>query len=341
MSVKKLTQEAFDAWVDACIADQEVVGIQRKGDRFAFGPLAKADELRLDYDVALVSPKKYFLPQKETLVRFDAAKGFESVLDGGPFVLFGVHPYDFIAIRQMDTLFSEGEYDAHYMGRRENATIVVSDVQNASENVFAGCMNTATVEDGFDVLVTKIGDDYLVDARTDKGEALLGKAAQGDEAQDADVAARADVWEANKKALRKHELKMDVSELPALLEKNYKHPVWEEKSALCYSCGSCNLVCPTCYCFDVRDDVEWSLDKGERYRVWDGCMLTDFALVAGDHNFRKKKADRYRHRYYRKGKYIPDRIGEISCVGCGRCITACTANIANPVEIYNRLLEDN
>ena len=33
----------------------------------------------------------------------------------------------------------------------------------------------------------------------------------------------------------------------------------------------------------------------------------------------------------------PSKIGgQIACVGCGRCITACTAKIANPVEVYNR-----
>ena len=57
---------------------------------------------------------------------------------------------------------------------------------------------------------------------------------------------------------------------------------------------------------------------------------------------RKDPAARYRHRYYRKGKYVPAKIGgQIACVGCGRCITACVANIANPVEVFNRLAEGN
>ena len=68
-------------------------------------------------------------------------------------------------------------------------------------------------------------------------------------------------------------------------------------------------------------------------------LLAGFAEVAGGHNFRDQRAERYRHRYYRKGKYSYDMIGEISCVGCGRCISACTVEIANPVEIFNRLLD--
>lgn len=133
---------------------------------------------------------------------------------------------------------------------------------------------------------------------------------------------------------------MKPQELPALLEESYDHPIWEEKARLCFSCGSCTLVCPTCYCFDIRDEVNWDLTSGRRLRTWDGCQLRGFALVAGGHNFRADKTDRYRHRYYRKGKYVPEKIGEIACVGCGRCITACVSKIANPPEIYNALLDD-
>jgi len=37
---------------------------------------------------------------------------------------------------------------------------------------------------------------------------------------------------------------------------------------------------------------------------------------------------------------VPDMIGQCGCVGCGRCITACVSKIAQPVEVYNSLLEE-
>jgi NAD-dependent dihydropyrimidine dehydrogenase PreA subunit len=226
------------------------------------------------------------------------------------------------------------------MRRREQATIVVCDVQNASPEVFAGCMGTATINDGFDILVTNIEGDYLVDIRTPKGEALAASIKGAPDADDMSLKLRKLLWADNTELLQKHKLDVRPDILPELLGRSLEHPVWEEKAERCYSCGSCNLVCPTCYCFDVRDDVDWTLQKGERRRVWDGCLLSGFAAVAGGHNFRRHRADRYRHRYYRKGKYIPEKIGEIACVGCGRCITACTANIANPVEVYNSLVHE-
>jgi ferredoxin len=343
MTAKKIDQPTLEGWVDTLVARQKVYGAQAKEDRFAFGPLARGADLRLDYDVTILPPKKYFLPQKEVLLTFTRQGGFESVLDPEPFVLFGVHPYDFVAIDQLRKLFEQDNPDVHYLTRSEAATIVVSDVQKVASESFAGCMDNATVEDreGYDVLLTLLDDGaYVAEARTEKGEALMEPLLDAPKADADDLWAREKVWERNRDALRKHALKMAPSELPDLLDRSYDHPVWEEKAELCYSCGSCNLVCPTCYCFDVQDELNWDLETGQRYRTWDGCMLAKFANVAGNHNFREQKAARYRHRYYRKGKYVWDMIDEVACVGCGRCITACTANIANPVEIFNRLLEE-
>ena len=104
----------------------------------------------------------------------------------------------------------------------------------------------------------------------------------------------------------------------------------------CVGCGTCNLVCPTCFCFDVEDNMDLSLQNGTRDRSWDGCMLNGFAAVAGGENFRKTLADRQRHRVYRKFKYITYITGEPWCVGCGRCTVYCTAGISI-VEIVNQL----
>jgi NAD-dependent dihydropyrimidine dehydrogenase PreA subunit len=329
----------LDGWVEELIRAGRVFGVQKLNDRFQFAPLNCAADLRLDYDVALTAPKKYFLPAREELLSFQGAAGFETRLDTEPFILLGVHPYDVAAIRQMDAIFAKNNNDLHYLTRRNQATIVACDVQTAAANVFAGWMGTATVDRGFDILLTRIDDRYLVDSRTAKGDAILGRLAKAPPADAASLARREQVWENNRQGLRKHDLKVKLEKLSVLLEAGYDHPVWEEKAQRCFSCASCNTVCPTCYCFDVQDEVRWDLQGGVRTRTWDGCLLRDFATVAGGHNFRKNRADRYRHRYYRKGKYVPDKIGEIACVGCGRCIAACVSKIANPVEVYNRLLE--
>lgn len=341
MKTKKLSKDVLSDLVSGLVAEEKVIGVKAKGDRFDFGPLESAEDLRLDYDVTLQPPKKYFQPPIETLLTFGVGGDYRSQHDTEKFILIGVHPYDMIAINQMDRIFSQDHYDSHYMTRRNNATIIACDVARPSKDVFASSMGTATVKEGFDILLTDIGEAFIAEAATQKGERLLSKARAAVDASDEDLSRRQEVWERNEKELNKHKLNCAPSDLPKLLDKAYDHPVWEEKARTCFGCGSCNQVCPTCYCFNVQDDVDWDLKCGRRDRSWDGCLLDGFTKVAGGHEFRKNRADRFRHRLYRKGKYVPERIGgEIACVGCGRCVGVCLPDIANPVAVYNRLIED-
>lgn len=342
MPLKYVSVPELDRWVDVLIQDKsrKFYGPKEKDGKFDFDEIDSASELRLDYDVTLIPPKKYFQPPQEMILKYKMGGAeYESLVDKTPFVVFGVHPYDIIAINQMDKIFEMENRDERYLARREASVLVGVDVQTVSKNHFAGSMGTSIAKTGWDVLLTKIGDGYLVQSATPKGHQLLDKLQGGVTGTNDHLKAREEIWLKNCARMRMHELKCAAEDLPAFLAKNYDHPVWEEKGRLCFSCGSCNLVCPTCYCFDVQDDVEWDLKCGTRCRSWDSCMLTNFATVAGNHNFRRRKSERFRHRYYRKGKYVPEKIGEIACVGCGRCITSCVSKIANPVEVYNRLVE--
>jgi ferredoxin len=187
-------------------------------------------------------------------------------------------------------------------------------------------------------MLTDIDGEYVVAIGSERGEWLLRKYVLAREARGEDLAKRDEV---RRKALEKYQLSLDVplEELPSLLERNYDSPLWAELGEKCLSCGSCTLVCPTCVCFDVHDEMELSLTQGVRYREWDSCLLQDFAKVATGENFRGERPNRLRHRLFRKGKYIIERFGKQGCVGCGRCIDACLAEVANPVNAYNRLKE--
>jgi len=96
------------------------------------------------------------------------------------------------------------------------------------------------------------------------------------------------------------------------------------------------MVCPTCYCFDVFDELTLDMQTGEKKRHWDSCQVAPFTEVAGAEIFRKETSSRVRHRIYRKFKYITDHYGRPFCVGCGRCIRACPAKISIS-EVVNDL----
>jgi ferredoxin len=57
-------------------------------------------------------------------------------------------------------------------------------------------------------------------------------------------------------------------------------------------------------------------------------MLSSFATVAGGENFREDKKERLKHRIYRKFDYLMKKHNQSVCVGCGRCVRACLAEIS-------------
>jgi len=135
------------------------------------------------------------------------------------------------------------------------------------------------------------------------------------------------------------QLSFPKREIPVLLGHAATNPLWEEQANKCLNCGTCNLVCPTCYCFDVVDEMDLDLVHGKRIRRWDACLLSDFAKVASGENFRETRTSRYQHRLFRKGQYLFSKLGDVACVGCGRCASFCLADIADPVDVFNRLKE--
>src|SRR4030043_2130366 len=132
-TVEIITKKELDSFINRLIRDDayDVVGVKEKGIRFAFGPLENASELRLDYDVTILPPKKYFLPQYEILFNYNLEKPFDllKVNTQKPLILIGVHPYDIIALQQSDIYYLDSQKDDFYKKRRENTIIIGVDMQ--------------------------------------------------------------------------------------------------------------------------------------------------------------------------------------------------------------------
>jgi formate hydrogenlyase subunit 6/NADH:ubiquinone oxidoreductase subunit I len=203
-------------------------------------------------------------------------------------------------------------------------------------------MKSNEASEGFDVMLYPFGDAaspmYGVVFGTPAGREWMENCKECTEPTAADEQAF-ETQQSAKAAAFAPALKTPRDGLPALLDRSYDSLLWEATARRCYSCGSCNLSCPTCYCFNIYDELDMTLTAGQRKREWDGCQLPKFAEVAGPHNFRPKASSRLRHRIYRKAKWIREQTGLPGCVGCARCDRACTAKI-NSVEIYNQLAEE-
>jgi NAD(P)H-flavin reductase/formate hydrogenlyase subunit 6/NADH:ubiquinone oxidoreductase subunit I len=340
-----ISKEDFANFVGSLIQDDSLntIGVKSKGNKFAFGKLESANELRLDYDVTLLPPKKYFFPQRETLVTYNVANGFfaQDSANLKPMVIIGVHPYDLMALLHMDEIFRETKSDPYYFEKRKSSIIIGVNIQNMSKWCFAPQMGCATTEYGYDLMLTDLGNRYAINIGSQKGEQLLEKYAKNvTDALARDIQL---VSQKKREILNMSQQKFDFGTelIPNLLSKSYEESsFWEKHAEKCLACGSCVLVCPTCYCFDVRENPDLSLKEGERIRTWDGCLLEDFAKIASGENFRPTRPTRYRHRYFKKGKYLFDRFGFVSCVGCGRCSSNCLPDIANPVNLFNDMYNE-
>jgi len=285
--------------------------------------------LRLDYRLTVLGPKKFLWPPRQKLVayRLGEAPEPEALIEHEPQVLFGVHPCDVTAIATLDAAFGQDIADPHYLARRADTAIVMVDCEEpCDETSFCLDMGSLYPESGYDLALVPLGRGYLVEVKTPLGKALL-KPARTREATKKDVAARQAFRERQRAAFHR-KLPFDVKDLPGILDVSYDSLVWEAIARRCFSCGSCNTVCPTCWCWDVSDEIGDDLAGGVRVRRYDSCQLDPFAEVAGGENFRKERSSRLRHRMYRKGKFILERTGRVGCVGCGRCERACVAAIS-------------
>lgn len=333
----------FATLIDELIASdpRDVVGVQTDGEQYVFDQLESAADLALAHDLTALSPKKYVMPQRETLLTYDRMDDdyeMRAEADSTGHIIVGVHPYDLAAIEHLDKIFIDTLQDEPYRRKRENSVLIGVTMQDVADTCFAASMGTATVDSGYDLMVTDLGDVFAVDIGTFEGDQLLESVPTRNAS--AEEIERVGEIEADLEDAFERELDFSPAELPTLLEASYDDmDFWEDYAEQCLSCGTCNVVCPTCFCFSVDMVRDLADDSGRQERRWDGCLLEDFATVAQDENFREEVAQRHRHRFMRKGWYIYERYGDIACVGCGRCTRHCVADVADPCEVYNELRE--
>ncbi len=337
VSYRFVSKKGFSSFVKGLLgAYKRVFGPVKKDGFPAFGPIKSPADLALDAPPTHISARGFLFPREETLLEFNIKEGtHKPVVEAEDQVLIGLHPCDIHGVNLLDRVFEYGTPDANYLKRREK-TIIIGTECMPDDYCFCSSVNTMKVDSGFDVFAHEIKRGYLLRTATDRGRRLLKRFADTRRATGKEIE-EMEERERVKEDSFKTRLDADADSLPLIYSGAYDSPVWDRIGAVCYGCGSCNLVCPTCYCFDIKETVSMDLSEGRRVRVWDGCLLEDFAKVAGGHNFRKRRAERLRHRFLRKFQYQRERFGGLFCVGCGRCSRTCLVNI-NIAGVTNEVI---
>ena len=311
-------QQARAAFARLAADFRMIAPVVRDGrGRFSDTDVVLYDEIdgfeQIEYDrKSYFSAKDALLPIRETLFEFPEGRTEATELTPEPTLLF-LRACDIHALRVLDAHFLEtgNVADVYYQRRREVVRVVLMECPTPFPSCF--CVSMRTNHPGhYDAFLRRQGDGYIAGVAD---EALASYFPEGT-ASDAVV-----LFPTQDPAPLSVPDEVDDSVFGA--------PMWKDYTRRCIACGRCNVCCPTCTCFTMRDlPSPESPEEGCRRRLWSACQVKKFGLLAGDHDFRIPEGDRMRYRVLHKIRDFRKRTGFNMCVGCGRCDDVCPEYIS-------------
>jgi ferredoxin len=246
------------------------------------------------------------------------------------YAFVGVRGCEMAAIAVQDRVFLDGPVqDPHYRRRREATFLLAVNCVEPGGTCFCASMKTGPhCGSGYDLALTELDDLFVFEIGSGLGAQMLATAAWRPAGAFEMSRARRALAEAEGRMGRS----MDTRDLPDLLYDNLEHPHWAAVAERCLSCANCTMVCPTCFCSDVREVADLTASVTSRVRVWDSCFNREFSYIFGGH-LRPNIRARYRQWMTHKLAAWIDQFGVSGCTGCGRCITWCPAGIDITVEL--------
>lgn len=316
------------------------VPVKKDSQRFykPYSELSPADKVVLGEVRAFEPLKAFFSGAREKV----AGKfGEQTQKTGKPYAIIGAKACDLKGFKIQDFVFSKGFNDPFYVHHRKNNLIVGADCTCAIDTCYCLAVGIQPFpQEDFDMNLSEVVGGFVVQTGSAKGQALVDRypvyfKEAGPEKMRAREELRAKTVRQVEENLRKFEVP-DQAKYPGIIEKNFESKLWHEESRTCVECGACNMICPTCHCFLLYDQKD--KEQMARFRVWDSCMIKDFARTAGGGNPRKALWMRLRNRFEKKFDFFPKVSGVYACTGCGRCISACPAKI-DIRKVLKRLVE--
>lgn len=299
---KVLKKEEFAKFLKRLMVKYEIVA-PVKTDKIRFEQVVDPSRVFLDGETDF-SAKRFLLPTEEVLVEFRGTKS-SSPLKIKDQIILGIRRWDINAIFNLDKLYLNEYIDNNYKKRRENTILVCFEPTKLDPDCF---FDSFIFDSKYDLLFRDLGDHYYIDIKTDNGKKLVSRL-KDKELENARV------------------LKCSKSLLTLDIDLFWDDPLWEEEAAKCLSCGNCTIVCPSCGCFSIKDEIGKEEEHVIRKRVWDSCQFKSFNEATGVVPSRQHKVNRLKHFVYHKIVYFRKKFGVTLCVGCGRCIKSCPAKI--------------
>ena len=278
------------------------------------------------YRNTVIPPKAILFPPVEEMFSFQKEKeGYHIELPASEEhkqLIFGIRPCDAKALALLDTTFKDVYPDPYYLSKRNNTILIGLGCTNPYDSCFCTSLGSSPTDStNVDLMLTDVGDQFLVELISDKGKELMANISLAEEATEADEARAKEAREAAYNKVTRH---LDTKDIGEKLLANFDNQdYWEKIAAKCVSCGICTFFCPTCYCFDINDELV--KNRGSRFRSWDSCAFPLYTKMPME-NPRLEKWQRVRQKVCHKYEFYPINFNVIACTGCGRCIRLCPVN---------------
>ena len=315
-----ISREQVFQWLSQLTGEMDLVAPTDVDGYIFYRKIDDADEVVLDYTKPVLSIKDVFFPPTDKLFLIEQPAGELKILPPAHSkkqVLFGVRPCDAHGLQVLDAVFINTEpSDLYYTQRRDNSILIGMACYEMGATCFCTEMGSSPDDARYmDLMLTEGDSGYTLESITERGSHLLKRFPF---------------------ALEDFSTKKTAESAPPI--SRYPYPsqerwlehfsdnYWEEMAERCLSCRACAYVCPTCRCFDVRDEIQTGDDGSQMYariRCWDSCTGYAYRRIAGGHNPRPDNAQRLRNRLYCKFYYFSQQYGTDACTGCGRCIEVC------------------
>ena len=295
----------------------------QKVERFSqFLPVGPESKLALgEPNNTRYPPKALFFPQSEIMLRYNDRFGQLDEIQSEPKqrILFGIRPCDAQAMTLLDTVFStEENSDPYWNTKRKDTLLIGLGCSEPPQTCFCTTVGGSPFNhEGLDALMTELDNSLFVEVFSKEAEKLFSEFSTASEDQQQQI----EIIQSH--AVESMSPAFQTTDLKQKLDTIFGSDFWGDTAESCLGCGVCTFLCPTCFCFDIVDEVQ----RSERVRNWDTCMFRIYSQEASGHNPRPSRKERTRQRLMHKYSYWLDHIGEIGCTGCGRCVRFCPVGL--------------
>ena len=324
-------------WLAKLLEEREVIAptLGPCGET-VFSEITSPEEVLWDFENPLMPPKRFVLPQTDPLVQIQTngrRTEVTAIYDERRRIVFNVRPCDAKAIAFLTRIHAMEPADTSYLRRAAQLTVISLACNTPCKLGFCICSDSGPfLASDYDVQLTDLGEKYLAEIGSAKGEKAIRAAGRLFETASDNEITRRKGLEAEARKHFGEETCHFGSAMRRISTRRVDDTLWDRMSDWCLECGSCNFLCPTCYCFSVKDRV--SDGTMIRCRTWDSCQYAAFTLEGSGHNPRALRRERMKRRFFHKvsAQYFV-RDGMAGCVGCGRCVKACLGTTDMPAVV--------